>query len=46
MFPPLKGYGAAARLMHPGDSVVGHPGDLGELFLGVNLLNNRVRILT
>ena len=30
----------------PGDSVVGHPGDLGELFLGVNLLNNRVRILT
>ena len=30
----------------PGDSVVGHPGDLGELFLSVNSLNKVVRILT
>ena len=31
--------------MHPGDSVVGHPGDLGELFLSVDRVDF-VRILT
>ena len=45
MFPPLKGKGAAARLMHPGDSVVGHPGDLGELRAGVDRSKCFCRIL-